>query len=257
MTAVGPGPTVYEQTGDGRHPARQPLDQQRAAQHLPRPATATGSRSPPAPRRSPSGCCAWSATPRSIDEPWFASGHTRAAARRPARRVRRRLDRRRAPATRWSRRSPRPAPRSPRSTAPATWSRTRTSARPGCSPRSTTPTSAPVLQHNVMWRMSETPGPDPLHRPRRSAPTPTPCSASSASPADEIAELRAPGGHPMNDATAQLLDAVGAGAPGRRPRAARSPSGCRSRPTTRRTGTRSPAATATWSAPTAARRPTT
>ncbi len=35
MTAVGPGPTVYQQTRRDPAAPRQPLDQQRAAQHLP------------------------------------------------------------------------------------------------------------------------------------------------------------------------------------------------------------------------------
>ena len=35
MTAVGPGPTVYDQLGIDRAAARQPVDQQRPAQHLP------------------------------------------------------------------------------------------------------------------------------------------------------------------------------------------------------------------------------
>ena len=64
MTAVGPGPTVYQQTGvvGTRHGNRSTNN---APRNTYRPATATGSRSPPAPRPSPSGCCAWSATPRS------------------------------------------------------------------------------------------------------------------------------------------------------------------------------------------------
>ena len=63
MTAVGPGPTVYDQTGvvGTRHGNRSTNNAPRNAYET---ATATGSRSRPAPRRSPSGCCAWSATPR-------------------------------------------------------------------------------------------------------------------------------------------------------------------------------------------------
>ena len=58
--------------------ARQPLRQQRAAQRLPHRATASGSPSARRRSRSPSGSCAWSAVPTSIDEPWFATGRQRA-----------------------------------------------------------------------------------------------------------------------------------------------------------------------------------
>ena len=107
----------------------------------------------------------------------------------------------------------------------------------------------PVLQHNVLWRMCRDPGPDPLHRPRGSAPTPTRCSRELGSTDDEIDQLREEG--------SRSDDRRPAGRRGPRPRRPRprpaaTASGCRSRPTTRSSGTRCRAGTATWSAPTAA-----
>ena len=93
-------------------------------------------------------------------------------ARRPARRLRRRLDRASATATRCSRPSRRPAPRSRRSTARRTSSRTRTSGPTEMIIEVDDPDLGPVLMHNVMWRMSETPGRSGSPA-ARSAPTPT------------------------------------------------------------------------------------
>ena len=67
-------PDDARRAADGLRPARlraaahrQPLGQQRAAQRLPHRATATGSRSRPARRASPSGCCGWSAGQDLVD----------------------------------------------------------------------------------------------------------------------------------------------------------------------------------------------
>ena len=74
---LGPQSLVYDQLGIGPGPDRQQHRLDGAPQRLHDEATAAGSDSRPAPSRSPSGSCAWSATRRSIDEPWFSNHNGR------------------------------------------------------------------------------------------------------------------------------------------------------------------------------------
>ena len=109
MTAVGPGPTVYQQTGvvGTRHGNR-------STNNAPRNTYRTSDGHWVAISTSAQAIAErvlrLVGHPEVIDEPWFAAGDTRAAARRPARRVRRRLDRRAHPRRGGAPRSPRPAP---------------------------------------------------------------------------------------------------------------------------------------------------
>ena len=63
----------------------------------------------------------------------------------------------------------------------------------------------PVLQHNVMWRMSESPGRIRFTGRRPGARTPTRCSPSSGYDADEISRAEEERGRPMS--TTPLLEA--------------------------------------------------
>ena len=60
----------------------------------------------------------------------------------------------------------------------------------------------PVLQHNVMWRMSREPRPDQVHGSRGSARTPTTCSPSSATTTTRSSSLHEEGADPVTDPAA-------------------------------------------------------
>ena len=255
MTAVGPGPSVYGLTGEVGTAPRQPLDQQRPAQRLrdqrrplgrdldqrpgdrragadagrPPRGASTSRGSPPGSTRAQhadllDGYVGGWIADRTRDE--VVAAFTEAgAAVAPVYSARDLVEDEHVRATADAHR------------------------------RSTTPPSAQVLQHNVMWRMSETPG--RIRFPGRPIGADTDAVlTSSASPPTNAPALRDQGDHPMTDhhAAARRRRAPGCASS---TSAARSRSGCRSRPTTRRTGTPTRAGTATWCAPTAARRPTT
>ena len=156
--------------------ARQPLGQQRAAQHLPHRgrrwvAVSTSAQS------IAERVMRLVGRPELIDEPWFATGAAGRARRRAGRRGRR-LDRRAAAATRWSPRSRRPRRRSRRSTTSATSWATRST------PRSARCTSVDdeelgaVRMQNVLFRLSG--------RRRRSA---GPAARTARTPTSVLAEL--------------------------------------------------------------------
>lgn len=140
MTAVGPGPTVYDQLGViGHRHGNRSTNNAPATPTAPR--TATGSRCPPAPRPSPNGCCVSSGTPRSstnrgsppdVSAPRTPTCSTTTWA----------VGSPNAPATRSCAPSKRPARPSHPSTPPATSSPTNTSRPPRWWSRCPTPTSA-------------------------------------------------------------------------------------------------------------------
>ena len=154
MTAVGPGPDRLRPARHGRAAARQPLDQQRAAQHLPHQRRPLGGGVHQRPDHRRAGARGWSGHPEVIDEPWFASGARPGRARRPDRRVRRRLDRRAHP-----RRGARGVRRGRSRGRPGLQRQghRRGRAHPGRREmliEVDDPDLGPVLMHNVMWRMS-------------------------------------------------------------------------------------------------------
>ena len=281
MTAVGPGPTVYQQTGEVGHAARQPLHQQRPAQHLPHLRRPLGGdlhqrpghrRAGDAPGRPPRGDRRAVVRRRPL-----ARG-----ARRRARRDGRRLDRRPDPRRGGRRPSPRRARRSRPSTPPRTSSRTRTSARRRCSSRSRTTTSDPSCSTTSCGGCPRRPArsgfPAASARPghRRGARRPRApgggADAPPRPPRDRVTPPPRRGPSTMTSRTSRTSRRRPGRRPPRPPRccstpcapawrcttwAAPSPSGCRSPPTTRRTGTRCRAGTATWCGPTAGPPPTT
>ena len=257
MTAVGPGPTVYQQTGavGTRHGNR-------STNNAPRNTYRTSDGQWVAVSTSAQAIAErvmrLVGHPEVIDEPWFAAGATRAAARRPARRRASAAGSPSAPATRWS----------------TAFTEAGAAVAPIYSARDLVEDPhvratgmltevddadlGPVLQHNVMWRMSRDARRDPLHRPRRSAPTPTPCSASSACPSRRDRRAARTRRSSDDDAMTSCSTLVAARASGSSTSAARctvghaavaQPPGVLARAAR--------AATATWSAPTAARPPTT
>ena len=249
MTAVGPGADGLRPARRRRAAARQPVDEQRAAQHLPRPATAPGSPSRPAPSDRRAGP---------------APGRPPRGDRRAVVRQRPRPGRSTptcSTATSATGSPSGPAPRcSTRSTeAGAAVAPVYDAARHRRGParagdrdahrRSTTTTSGRCCMHNVMWRMSRHPGPDPLHRPRarrrhrrragRARPATRRTELAEASRDRETRQA-----DPMTRRRCWTPCAGGVqvydlGRPARA-------SACRSRPTTRRSGTPCRAATATW-----------
>ena len=174
MTAVGPGPTVYapaRRSSSMRHGNRSTNNAPRNTYQTSDGALGRHLHQRPAHRRA--GADAWSATPRSSTEPWFAAGHGRAQ----------HADLLDAYVGGWI------AERT-RDEVLAAFTEAGAAIAPIYNARDivedphvqatemidrgrTTRTSGRIMMHNVMWRMSRDPGTHPLHRPRRWAPTPT------------------------------------------------------------------------------------